>query len=202
MTTTRFFLIRHAIVEEQARAVLYGRMDVPICADSLRAEAATLAALHRALPEGAAHYHTPLRRTRDTLAAIRPQAMGDAAICPGLTEQDLGDWQGLAHAALPPLLSRPAHAFWPLAADEMPPRGESMTQVIARVGAALEDLAARHAGGDVVAVSHGGAIRGAVAHALGLNGHQALSMAIGNLSLTRLEHTPAGWRVVGVNEQS
>ena len=31
MTETRFWLIRHAIVDENARAMLYGIMDVPLC---------------------------------------------------------------------------------------------------------------------------------------------------------------------------
>ena len=98
------------------------------------------------------------------------------AVEPGLTEQDLGDWQGLPHAALPPLLTRPAHAFWPLAANESPPGGESMAEVVLRVGATLERLAIGHAGADVVVVSHGGAIRAAVAHALRITADNALHL--------------------------
>lgn len=200
MAPTRFFLIRHAIVTEQARQVLYGRMDVPICADQLRQDAALLAALARALPGDAQHVVTPLSRTRATLAAIRPAAAGTAREEPGLTEQDLGDWQGLAHADLPARLRQPAHPFWPLAAYETPPGGESMQAVVARVGGTLERLAAEHEGGAVVAVSHGGAIRAALAHALGIDAHAALHFGIANLSLTRLERHGEGWRVVGVNE--
>jgi broad specificity phosphatase PhoE len=68
------------------------------------------------------------------------------------------------------------------------------------VGAALERLAAAHDGHDVVVVSHGGAIRAAVAHALGLGPDAALQLSVQNLSLTRLERHPAAWRVVCVNE--
>jgi broad specificity phosphatase PhoE len=75
-----------------------------------------------------------------------------------------------------------------------------MAAVIARVGAALERLAARHAGADVVAVSHGGAIRAAVAYALGIRADNALHLSVNNLSLTRMERHPQGWRVVCVNE--
>ena len=121
------------------------------------------------------------------------------AIEPGLTEQDLGDWQGLPHADLPPRLRLPAHPFWPLAGEERPPGGESMVDVLARVGATLERLAGEHAGSAVVAVSHGGTIRAAVAHALGIGADNALNLSVQNLSLTRLERHPAGWRVVCVN---
>jgi len=73
---------------------------------------------------------------------------------------------------LPPKLSRPAHAFWPLAGEERPPGGESMAAVIARVGATLERLAREQAGRDVVAVTHGGTIRAAVAYALRIGRRQ------------------------------
>ncbi len=75
-----------------------------------------------------------------------------------------------------------------------------MAEVILRVGEAMERLAEVHAGQDVVIVSHGGAIRGAVAHALSIGPDNALHMSIQNLSLTRLDRTPRGWRVACVNE--
>ncbi len=49
-------------------------------------------------------------------------------------------------------------------------------------------------------VSHGGAIRAALAHAIGSAPDVVLHFSIQNLSLTRLEHHPEGWRVVCVNE--
>ena len=94
----------------------------------------------------------------------------------------------------------PQHAFWPLAGNEKPPGGESMVEVVARAGATLERLAAAHRGEDVVIVSHGGTIRAAVAHALGVAPDNALHLSIQNLSLTRLERHTEGWRVVCVNE--
>lgn len=70
--------------------------------------------------------------------------------------------------------------------------------MIARVGPVLERLAS---GGDVVIVAHGGTIRAAVAHAMGLTPQQALMLSVQNLSLTRLEKHGAHWRVVAVNEE-
>ena len=74
-----------------------------------------------------------------------------------------------------------------------------MQDVVLRVGQAMERLAAAHAEKDVVIVSHGGAIRAAVAHALNIAAGNALHLAVQNISLTRLERHPAGWRVVCVN---
>jgi broad specificity phosphatase PhoE len=75
-----------------------------------------------------------------------------------------------------------------------------MAEVIARVGPAMERLARENPDQDVVIVSHGGAIRAAVAHAIGIGPDNALHLSIQNLSLTRLERLPEGWRVGCVNE--
>ena len=202
MTETRFWLIRHAIVDENARAILYGIMDVPLCETSLLEQAPMYRALAARLPRPAAWKVTPLSRTRRTAEAIfaagYPHTEPDVEA--DLIEQSLGEWHGLPHAELPSRLTLPKHAFWPLAGDERPPGGETMDEVIHRVGAALEDLAARHADQDVIIVSHGGAIRAAVAHCLRISPNSALHLVVQNLSLTRLERTPEGWRVVCVNE--
>ena len=200
---TGFWLIRHAVVEENARAFLYGAMDVALCPDSLVAQAPQYRALAAALPRGAAWVVTPLSRTRRTAEAIFAAGYPreNLAVEADLIEQSLGEWHGLPHAELPPRLTRPAHPFWPLAGTERPPGGESMADVIARAGAAMERLARDHAGRQVVAVAHGGAIRGALAHALRIEADSALHLSVQNLSLTRLERMAEGWRVVCVNAE-
>ncbi len=199
---TRFWLVRHALVEERARARLYGVHDVPLCPESLVAQVPMYQALAQRLPADALWLVTPLSRTRRTADAIgqwraSPPALSVEA---GLIEQNLGDWQGLAHADLPARLAGPAHPFWPVAADERPPGGESFVEVCERVGRTMERLAETCAGRDIVAVSHGGAIRAAAAHALGLTAHQALHLSVQNLSLTVLERHAREWRVVSINE--
>jgi alpha-ribazole phosphatase len=202
MSETNFWLIRHAIVDENARAMLYGVMDVALCETSLLEQAPMYRALAARLPRPAAWKVTPLSRTRRTAEAIfaagYPRA--EPEVEPALIEQNLGEWQGLPHAELPERLTLPKHAFWPLAGQERPPGGETLAEVIDRVGTALERLAALHPDQDVVAVSHGGSIRAAVAHCLRIGADNALHLTVQNLSLTRLERSPDGWRVVCVNE--
>jgi broad specificity phosphatase PhoE len=202
MTVTPFWLIRHALVAENARAMLYGTMDVELCPATLTEQQPMYAALAGRLPRPSIWITTPLSRTWRTAEAIF--AAGYPATAPieeqGLIEQSLGEWQGLPHADLPPRLSLPAHPFWPLGGKERPPGGESMEEVIARVGDTLERLARLHEGESVVAVMHGGTIRAAVAHCLGISADAALHLTVQNLSLTRIDHTPEGWRVVCVNE--
>ena len=199
---TRFWLIRHALVSESERARLYGIMDVSLCPDTLVAQAPQYRAMAARLPRPAVWACTPLSRTRRTAEAIFAAGYPaqELEVVPGLIEQNLGDYQGLIHTDLPARLTAPAHPFWPLNASERPPNGESVEDMVARVGPAMDELVARHEGQDVVLVSHGGAIRAAVAHAMQANAVQVLHLSVQNLSLTRLDRLPEGWRVVGVND--
>ena len=199
---TNLWLIRHALVSENERAMLYGIMDVSLCPDALVADLPMYQALAQRLPRPATWCCTPLSRTRRTAEAIfgAGYPRQELHVLPGLIEQNLGRYQGLAHAELPPLLTSPAHPFWPLAGTERPPGGESVAEMLVRVADALDNVVAGHEGEDVVIVSHGGAIRAAVAHALRLDADQALHLSVQNLSLTRLERLAEGWRVICVNE--
>jgi broad specificity phosphatase PhoE len=199
---TRFWLIRHAVVEEAVRAIVYGCMDVALCPLSLQSQRPRYAALARRLPRPATWLASPLSRTQRTAAAIFAAGYPEQplTIVPGLIELGFGTFEGMLHADVEPLLTLPAHAFWPLAGQERPPGGESVADGILRVGETLEGLAETYAGQDVVAVSHGGAIRAAIAYALGIGADAALHFAVENVSLTRLDRTPRGWRVAGVNE--
>jgi len=199
---TRFWLIRHALVAENARSMLYGTLDVPLCPERLIEEEPLHRALAARLPRPAHWLVTPLSRTLHTAEALFRAGYPEQVLNvePAFSEQALGEWQGLAHADLPARLAVPAHPFWPLSGEERPPGGESIEDVIERVGPALERLAARHTSEDVIAVSHGGAIRAMMAYAAGLSGRQSLHFAIQNLSLTILEHSAEGWRITGVNE--
>lgn len=200
---TRFFLIRHALVEPSARAVLYGSMDVALCDLALREEAALYRWLASRLPRPAHWVTSSLSRTRATAAAIFGAGYPAAPLEeePNLAEQHLGEWQGITHEALTERLRHPPHPFWPHAGEEKPPGGESFSEVQARVAPVMERLAEQHQGEDVVIVAHGGSIRAALAHALGLTPHQALVFSIKNLSLTRLEKHGPDWRVAAVNEE-
>jgi broad specificity phosphatase PhoE len=202
-TTTRLFLIRHALVEPSARLTMYGSMDVALCQLAMTQEAAAYRWLAARLPQPARWMVTPLSRTRATAAAIFAAGYEEAPLetHPELIEQHLGAWEGLSHEAFSERLRHPPHPFWSIHADERPPNGESFADVIGRVGPAVDRIVAENAGGDVVIVAHGGSIRAAIAHAMGVEGQPVLSFSIKNLSLTRLEKVGTDWRVAAVNEE-
>ncbi len=127
-------------------------------------------------------------------------------VVPHFAEQHLGEWQGQERKAFYAARKVGTHTLWFAPADERPPDGESFVDLVQRVVPAIERLNSEHAGRDIVAVTHGGTIRAAVAHALGLPPQAALGFSTDNCSLTRLDHLTANggaglWRVVAVNHR-
>ena len=199
----RFWFVRHALVAASSMAFLYGTNDVPICEDTMASDSSRYAALAARLPRPAQLVVTPLSRTRLTFDALVRAGYPEQTplVDPAFVEQDFGRWQGRAIAEFSNRVREDRHPFWPIHAAETPPGGESFQDLIQRVGDGMERLSSAFPADDIIVISHGGAIRGACAYALGLNPHQALSLSIENISLTRLERQEDSWRLISLNEQ-
>lgn len=200
--STNWWWIRHAPVINAA-ARIYGQKDEPSdCTDTPSFES-----LARILPRDAIWLHTSLRRTHETGLAVAA-AMGatpDFVVEPELMEQHLGEWQGLPRQEFYDSRGAGAHRFWLAPAHEKPAGGESFMELMARVSNAVLRLSQQHPGRNILAFSHGGTIRAALALALKMDAESALSFQIDNLSLTRIEQLahdgqPPLWRVVTVNQ--
>lgn len=202
---TRWHFVRHAPVAG-ATSVFYATADEPAdCSD-----AASFAALAAFLPARALLLTSGLKRTEATADAIVAAGWSGAAhrhVEPRLAEQHFGDWHGLDADAMASARGNGArHNHWFVTADDHPQAGESFRMVAARVGDALAHWSAGAAGANIVAVAHGGTIRAALAHALGLDLDRALSISVDNLSTTRIDYVPGpgvggDWRVVYVNRR-
>ncbi len=197
---TRFWWIRHAPVDDGG--FVYGQRDVPANVS----DAASFAALSGRLPSEAIWVASHLQRTHQTAHALGAAGseVPDLFIEEDLAEQSLGDWQGQLRDEVFAQYGE-WHRFWITPAHTAPPGGESFADLVARVVPTIERLVERHRGRDLVVVAHGGTIRAALAHALGLEPETAISFTIDNLSLTRLDHVAGpddksgAWRVVTVN---
>jgi len=197
---TRWWWIRHAPVTADGGCV-YGQIDIA-CDTS---DAACFGALARRLPRDAVWVTSHLQRTKQTAAAIAAAglAFGAASEERDFAEQHFGEWQGRNRAEI--FAAHGAdHGMWLAPAEFCPPGGESFTQLAARTARGIERWTRRHPGRDIVAVAHGGTIRAALGHALGLPPARALAFETANCALTRLDYieddgkAPA-WRVVAVN---
>jgi alpha-ribazole phosphatase len=98
-------------------------------------------------------------------------------------ELDFGDWDGRASAEL----DRDAFAaFWDDPDANPPPGGERWSALTARVAAALADLPAR----ETLVVTHGGAMRAAVAVLCGLDHRQGWAVDLPCAALLSLRIWP------------
>lgn len=201
---TRWWLVRHAPVVG-VEGKIYGADDV---ACDLSDEA-SFRSLAKRLPGDAPWFTSHLSRAKLTAQTIRDAGLAtpDPIIDERFGEQSFGDWQGQTwddmRAADPEFYD----AFWQDPVRNRTPNGESFADQIVRVGEAIDHYTEQHLGGDIVCVSHGGTIRAAVSHALGLDPFAGMALTVGTLSLSVIEHVPGGllrgkgsaWRVVHVN---
>jgi alpha-ribazole phosphatase len=202
---TRWWWIRHAPVPDGGR--IYGQRDLDCdCTD-----AEIFATLARELPGDAVWVTSNLARTRQTAAAILAAANGrhgaiEPLAIPDLAEQHLGEWQGMERKPFYAQRKVGTHTLWFGPADERPPGGESFVDLYDRVRPVIERLTVEHRGRDIVAVTHGGTIKVALAVALGLDPQAALSFLVENCSITKLDYlhpegAPGLWRVAAVNHR-
>jgi broad specificity phosphatase PhoE len=194
VSAVRWWWVRHAPTGSQAAV---GWTDAP-CDLS---DWAALDRLAARLP------HAPVvtsdlsraRLTADRIAADRPRLGAD----PALRELHFGAWEGLPFDAVAERWPEDHEAFWRDAGPARATGGESLDDLTARVGAAIDRINAEIGEGDVIAVAHMGVIMAALRRALDLAPRQALAFSIEPLSLTRLDWLPeaGAWRVGAVNQQ-
>ena len=194
---TRWWWIRHAPVISN-RNRLYGASDMPAEINAPQ----TFDALARLLPENAICVHSSLQRTKQTFDAIVLAGLSspDPLVEPDLAEQNFGTWQGQLYTDIPALAAPHHHRFWFTTVDHRPPGGENYIDLSGRVVAVIERLTKAHIGRDIIAVAHGGPIRAALGHALGLAPSDCLGFETENLSVTRIDHEPGPgvgreWRI-------
>jgi probable phosphoglycerate mutase len=152
----RLLMVRHGESTWNVLGLIQGHADAPTLTAKGRRQSALVA--EQLAPGGAeAIYSSDLARARET-AAFVGQALGlPVAIDPALRERCFGSYEGLPLGALGPADSgiRGDHVA---DAAARPDGGESLDEVYARVGSFLERIQREH-DGDVILVSHGGAIR-------------------------------------------
>jgi broad specificity phosphatase PhoE len=203
VTSTRWWWVRHAPVRSDGGNI-YGQSDIECdCSDK-----PVFAGVAKFLPRDAIWFASNLKRTHQTAEAIIAAGMPkpdkihrDKAFA----EQDLGEWQGMNRAAF--FASRPASiaSLWFAPAHERAPCGESFNDLSDRTVAAIKRISAEYAGRDIICVSHGGPIKAAIAHALGLDAGKGFAFTIDNCSVTRLDYLSgsghSGWRIPMINQQ-
>jgi phosphoserine phosphatase len=182
---SRLLLARHGQSLANAVRRFQGLQDVALSELGLRQAAALGQALRRR--RVVAVYTSPLERARRT-AEIAAEGLG-LAVMPvdDLRELSLGEWEG---QTVEEISARPGNPYTQWVRDPvayLPPGGEPLSDVQARVVRVMEDIAAAHPNGqEALVVCHGGVISAYLAHCLGLPLSSIWRLTLSNCSLTEI----------------
>ena len=142
-------------------------------------------ALRPHLPSRATVLSSPARSARQTAGAVKSQVR----IQPELADCDYGRWRGRALAEV--LAAEPMQArSWLRDPAYAPPDGESMVEVIRRVGRWMDAL---DPGEAIVAVTHSAVIRAAIVHALMAPAESVRHIDVMPLSIITLSWASGRW---------
>lgn len=203
---TRLILLRHGQTELSVERRYSGHGDPELTELGQRQAAAAARALAVRLSgqdvEPAVVLSSPLRRARQTAAAVAETTGADLEVRDGLIETDFGGWEGLtfteARERDPEL-----HGRWLGSAEVEPPGGESFRAVGERVEAERARIVEEFAGRTVVLVSHVTPIKMLLRTALGAGDEVLYRMHLDLACLNIADFYPDGGASVRlVNETS
>jgi len=176
MATSTLLVVRHPETEANVAGRFVGQGESPFTAVG-RVQARRLARKIAAFGPDAV-WTSPLERALSVARRAATRARTPLHVDNRLIELDFGQ----AHALTWDEIAEAGIAFNYRSADEpVAPGGESRNELLARVGMAVEEIAAL--GGRHALVCHAGVMRAVLAYTLGLSGDQLWAFAIHNAQL-------------------
>ena len=188
----RLVLIRHGESEGNRDRIFTHTPEVPLTDAGhaqVRAAAEWVAARYRPV----AVVSSPFLRARQTAAILAERLALAVRVEEELREQSFGELAGQPYAALRDSSDYDPARYWLW----RPPGGETLLEVAARAGAALDRAAAGATGNDVVVVSHGGVMMALWWH---VTGEWRTGKVARNAGLVVVEHEAGRWRGATVIE--
>jgi len=180
------FFVRHGETALNRDGRLQGRIDLEL--SERGAEQVARVAERFAADSVARVYTSPLRRARQTAAAIAAVCGAGVEVDDRLVELDYGEWDGKPLTEM----RTPKGEFWFADPTFAPPGGESLVDVTVRVEAFCRDRLRPDGDERIVAVSHVSPIKAAVIWALGVDERVTLRMQLGLSSITTIGARPNG----------
>ncbi len=188
---TELIFVRHGQTTSNMLGIIHGWTDVPLTEAGLRQ--ANRVADQLSAIGGVQHlYSSPLRRARLTAQAISRRLGVRPILRPDLIEMNFGDVEGYTLPGMerdfPDLHARITDLE---DIDVAFPNGESRREFHQRVSRAFDELIAKHRGGRLIIVSHGGVIGSGIAQLTNGNANDWQRYMVRNCSITRVElHAP------------
>jgi probable phosphoglycerate mutase len=192
---TRILAVRHGETAWNHDTRIQGHTDIDLN-ERGRWQAAQLA---QALAEEPidAFYASDLSRALETARAVARRHDRPVHTHNGLRERCFARFQGHTWAELEARYPEESTAWRKRVPDFAPPGGESLLQLQARVVAAVNELAARHPGEQLLMAVHGGVLDILYRAATRLELQAPRSWELTNTAINRLLWTPEGLSLVG-----
>jgi len=194
------FLVRHGATANNVADPprLQGCRVDPGLSDAGREQAGRAAELLAAYPL-AAIYSSPLSRAMETAVCIaKPHALAVREVAE-LREVDVGRWENRSWVEIETTEPEAHRRFMEDASTYGYPEGENMTEVLARVGPAMESLLRAHGGQQIAIVGHNVVNRVFLAHVLGVPLSQARRITHDNCGVSVVRYREGGLRLLTLN---
>jgi probable phosphoglycerate mutase len=195
---TRIIAVRHGETDWNVATRIQGQLDIALN-EKGRWQARRVA---QALAEETldAVYSSDLARayaTAQAIAAAQSALSTPVQTHTGLRERGFGKFEGHTYAAIEEQWPEESRRWRIREPDFAPQGGETPVQVMARVGAAVNDIAARHPGEHIAVVAHGGVLDMLYRLATRQSVSAPRSWELGNTAINRLLWTPDALTLVG-----
>jgi alpha-ribazole phosphatase len=198
MTSTFLYLIRHGRVVGDERRRFIGHLDVPLSPTG-EAEIHALARRLASVPLTAVYSSDLARACRSAELIAAPHGLSPRVV-PALREMAMGRWEGLTAEEIQ---AREPEAFreWMARIGEFPfPEGESVSDLLARVWPAVQEIVSAHPGERVAIVAHGGTNRAILCRALEVPLARLLAFGQDYGALSLLEWDGRRWALHFLNQ--
>jgi probable phosphoglycerate mutase len=204
----RLLLVRHGVTTWNRQGRFQGHLDPPL--DPLgeaeaRALAARLVREERGTPWIVS---SPLRRASATARILADALKADGrptepTLESGLMEVAQGEWEGRTHTELAVADAERYRTWVATGGLQEPPGAEPVAVAADRASETigrLLDAGDRGPSETLCCVSHGGILSLLAGRLVGTPDEEAWAMPVGNASLSVLERTDDGWRIVAWND--
>lgn len=189
------YLVRHGETQWNAAGCIQGQSDSPLTA---KGEYQAHLVAGRVSKEGITHViASDLGRTRRTAQIIADACGCEVINDPRLRELHMGILEERLIDSLTPQEEQWRKQMVDGSSDGRIPQGESMAELGARMGAALESCLMLPDGSKPLIVSHGIALGCLIGKVLGLPAYAARRLRLRNCSLSRVDHQQSPWLASG-----
>jgi broad specificity phosphatase PhoE len=147
-------------------------------------------------------YSSPLQRCRAFAEDYCNKNNKKYEIIENLKEVGFGRWEGMTPDQVQATYPEEWQQFYANPVAHPPQGAEPVADLVARVGAVLDELQQRHSDTHLLVVAHAGVIRAAITYTLGQPLERMYDLKIDLGRLTRLSLEPGRRQLLGMNQSA